>query len=137
MPIQDNLNGALLISAIDFILSFIIIGGIGAILALFPLLNRFGKRDDEGSLTMPLERSALKESGSAAPSPITSPLTQPDATGGIHPGLSNQLLVVLLTAAACEALGGAVRVDRFRRLTTKNGNWAAQGRHELQSHRLK
>ena len=137
MPIQDNLNGALLISAIDFILSFIIIGGIGVILALFPLLNRFSKRDDKGPLIMPLERSTLKESGSAAASPTTSLSTQSAVTGGIHPGLSNQQLVVLLTAAACEALGGAVRVDRFRRLTAKNGNWAAQGRHELQSHRLK
>ena len=137
MPIQDNLNGALLISVIDFILSFIIIGGIGVILALFPLLNRFGKQDDEDSRSMPLERSALKESGSAATSPITSPSTQSVVTGGIHPGLSDQRLVVLLTAAACEALGEPVRVDRFRPLTAKNGNWAAQGRHELQSHRLK
>ena len=47
MPIQDNLNGALLISAIDFILSFVIIGGIGLVLALFPLLNKMGKVDDE------------------------------------------------------------------------------------------
>ncbi|GFO55411.1 hypothetical protein [Geomesophilobacter sediminis] len=47
MPIQDNLNGALLISAIDFVLSFVIIGGIGVVLALFPLLNRLGKVDDE------------------------------------------------------------------------------------------
>ena len=47
MVIQDNLNGALLISAIDFVLSFVIIGGIGVLLALFPLLNRFGKVDDE------------------------------------------------------------------------------------------
>jgi len=47
MPIQDNLNGAFLISAIDFVLSFVIIGGIGVVLALFPLLNRLGKVDDE------------------------------------------------------------------------------------------
>ena len=47
MQIQDNLNGALLISAIDFILSFVIIGGIGCLLALFPLLNKMGKLDDE------------------------------------------------------------------------------------------
>ena len=47
MHIQDNLDGALLIRAIDFILSFIIIGGIGCILALFPLLNKVGKLDDE------------------------------------------------------------------------------------------
>ncbi len=47
MPIQDNVYGALLISAIDFILSFVIIGGIGLLLAAFPLLNRLGKLDDE------------------------------------------------------------------------------------------
>jgi hypothetical protein len=47
MHIQDDLNGALLISAIDFVLSFVIIGGIGCLLALFPLLNKVGKLDDE------------------------------------------------------------------------------------------
>jgi len=129
MPIQDNLNGALLISAIDFILSFVIIGGIGVILALFPLLNRFGKQADKVSLAVTPEQSALKESGS--------PSAHSNAPGGIHPGLSDQQLVVLLTAAAYEAVGGPVHVERFRPLTAKNGNWAAQARHELQSHSLK
>ena len=45
--IPDTLNGALLLSLIDFFLSFIIIGGIGGVLALFPLLNRLGKVTDE------------------------------------------------------------------------------------------
>ena len=137
MPIQDNLNGALLISVIDFILSFIIIGGIGAILSLFPLLNRFSKQDGEGTLAMPPERSTFRESASAVASSSASPLNQSAVTGGIHPSLTDQQLVVLLTAAASEVLGGTVRVDRIRPLTAKNGNWAAQGRHELQSHRLK
>ena len=131
MPIQDNVNGALLISAIDFILSFVIIGGIGVILALFPLLNRFRKHDDKDS------PPALKGSGLAVTSPTTSPATQSATTGGIHPGLTDQQLVVLLTAAACEALGEPVHVDRFRPLTAKGWSWAAQGRQELQSHRLK
>jgi len=134
MPIQDNLHGALLISVIDFILSFAVIGGIGVILALFPLLNRFGK---QGPQTMPRERSAPGESASAAASPPTSPSIISAAPGGIHPGLTDQQLVVLLTAAACEALGEPVRVDRFRSVTVKDGNWAAQGRRDLQSHRLK
>jgi len=133
MPIQDNLNGALLISAIDFILSFVIIGGIGVILGLFPLLNKFGKQAGEGSLTIPREQSA----GSDEISPIPSRSTQVAAADGIHPGLSDQQLVVLLTAAACEVLGKPVRVDTFRHLTAKDWNWAAQGRHDLQSHRLK
>ena len=137
MPIQDDLNGALLISVIDFILSFIIIGGIGAILSLFPLLNRFSKQYGEGTLAMPPERSTFRESASAVASSSASPLNQSAVTGGIHPSLTDQQLVVLLTAAASEVLGGTVRVDRIRPLTAKNGNWAAQGRHELQSHRLK
>ena len=137
MPIQDNLHGALLISAIDFILSFVIIGGIGVILSLFPLLNRFGKQDDKESLATPRERSLLKESGSPAASPITSPPTQSTPTGGIHPGITDQQLVVLLTAAACEVLGEPVRIDRFLPLAAKDGSWTTQGRHELHSHRLK
>lgn len=133
MPIQDNLNGALLISAIDFILSFIIIGGIGVILALFPLLNRFRQQTDKVPLDMPRHPAPPKGSGPAA----AFPSIQSAATGSIHPGLSDQQLVVLLTAAASEVLGRPIRIDKFRPVTIKSLNWAAQGRHELQSHRLK
>ena len=38
--VPDTLQGALVISVIDFFLSFLIISGIGVILAFFPLLNR-------------------------------------------------------------------------------------------------
>jgi hypothetical protein len=137
MPIQDNLNGALLISAIDFILSFVIIGGIGLILALFPLLNRFRKRDEKCPVTVPPEQSALKKSGSSSAASTTSPSNQSAATDGIHPGLSDQQLVVVLTAAAYEALGHPVRIDKIRLLSAKGWIWSAQGRQELQSHRLK
>lgn len=133
MPIQDNVQGALLISAIDFILSFVIIGGIGVILALFPLLNRLGKRGN----TTSLDRSAHEKSAAAVSSPPPHPTVPSAATGSIHPGLTDQQLVVLLTAAACEALGEPVRIDRFRPLSAKDWSWAAQGRHDLQSHRLK
>ncbi len=41
MPsIPDTVRGAVMISTIDFILSFVIISGIGVILALLPLVNR-------------------------------------------------------------------------------------------------
>ncbi len=136
MPIQDNLNGALLISAIDFILSFVIIGGIGVILSLFPLLNRFRGQDDEAPPAMPREQLSLKESGSAAAVSATSLATQ-SAAGGLHPGLSDQQLVVLLTAAAYEALGRPIRIERFRPLNAKGWSWSVQGRHELPSRRLK
>lgn len=38
--VPDTLQGALIVSVIDFLLSFVIISGIGFVLALFPLLNR-------------------------------------------------------------------------------------------------
>lgn len=125
MPIQDNLNGALLISAIDFILSFVIIGGIDIILAMFPLLNRFNKQEAEN----------LPAASGDKEVPAVSRSTIGQQT--IHPGLSDQQLVVLLAAAAGEMLGGPVRVEKFRPLTAKDLNWSAQGRSDLQSHRLK
>jgi hypothetical protein len=125
MPIQDNLHGALLISAIDFMLSFVIIGGIGLILAMFPLLNRFGKQN--------IVKLPVASGGNEVTPVITSTVSQET----IHPGLSDQQLVVLLAAAAGEMLGGQVRVDKFKPLTAKDLNWSAQGRSDLQSHRLK
>ena len=44
--IPDNIHGAILISIIDFILSFLIISGIGALLALLPLVNRYWHIDE-------------------------------------------------------------------------------------------
>jgi hypothetical protein len=38
--VPDTLQGALIVSVIDFFLSFIIISGIGVVLSCFPLLNR-------------------------------------------------------------------------------------------------
>jgi hypothetical protein len=133
MPIQDNLHGALLISAIDFTLSFFIIGGIGVILALFPLLNKLGRRDSQATPAAPREPAESTVAASSSPSPSL----QTAVPAGIHPGLTDQQLVVLLTAAACEVLEGPVRIDRFRPLSAKDWSWAAQGRHDLQDHRLK
>ena len=46
--VPDTMQGALIVSVIDFFLSFLIISGIGFVLSLFPLLNRaarfFGAR---------------------------------------------------------------------------------------------
>lgn len=45
--IPDTLQGALILSVIDFFLSFLIIAGIGVVLAAFPYLNRLGSVSDE------------------------------------------------------------------------------------------
>jgi len=72
-----------------------------------------------------------------ATAPAIVPSPSPAAASGIHPGLTDQQLVVLLTAAATEAIGGPVRIAGFRPANNKGGSWAAQGRSELQAHRLK
>jgi hypothetical protein len=40
--VPDTLNGAILISIIDFFLSFVVISFIGFVLAMLPLLNQLG-----------------------------------------------------------------------------------------------
>lgn len=46
ITIPNTLEGAALLSLIDFILSFFIISGIGVILAVLPLVNRLWKIDE-------------------------------------------------------------------------------------------
>ena len=43
MLVPDTLQGALLLSLIDFFLSFVVIAGIGFVLAAFPWLDRIAK----------------------------------------------------------------------------------------------
>lgn len=45
--IPDTVQGAVILSVIDFFLSFIIIGGIGLVLSAFPYLNRMGSVSDQ------------------------------------------------------------------------------------------
>lgn len=45
--ISDDLTGAFALSIVDFVLSFVFIGGIGAVLYLFPYLNKLGEVKEE------------------------------------------------------------------------------------------
>jgi hypothetical protein len=47
MIIPDTVEGSILLSIIDFILSFFIIWGIGLVLYAFPLLNKLGSVDED------------------------------------------------------------------------------------------
>lgn len=47
ITISDTLQGALTISLVDFILSFAIISGIGVLLTLLPLVNRYWRVDEK------------------------------------------------------------------------------------------
>jgi len=59
------------------------------------------------------------------------------AAGGIHPGLSDQELVILLAVAASEQLGKHANVVRFRPMDSMDWSWSLQGRVGLHnSHKL-
>jgi hypothetical protein len=46
MTVPDTMEGAYILSGIDFILSFVIIWGISLVLYIFPYLNKLGYLDD-------------------------------------------------------------------------------------------
>jgi hypothetical protein len=47
MTVPDTLEGAVILSIVDFFLSIVLIYGISFVLMLFPLLNKLGKITDE------------------------------------------------------------------------------------------
>jgi len=88
------------------------------------------------------EAAAPAHAGSAAPAVhATAPAAHAApathvAPAQIHPGLSNEQLVVLLGVAAAEVLGPNVQVVKFRPMNNADWAWAAQGRSDLHSNRL-
>ena len=58
--VPDTLQGALIVSVIDFFLSFLIISGIGVILSLFPLLNRVARIFEPRPVAVPASTSKPK-----------------------------------------------------------------------------
>lgn len=55
--VPDTLQGALIVSVIDFFLSFLIISGIGVVLSLFPLLNRAARMFESRPASVPVNAS--------------------------------------------------------------------------------
>ncbi|MDF2930502.1 hypothetical protein [Anaerospora sp.] len=47
MTVTDTMEGAIILSTIDFFLSIVIIWGISLILRFFPQLNKLGKIDED------------------------------------------------------------------------------------------
>ena len=96
--IPDTLQGAVLLSVIDFVASFVIISGIGAVLALFPLLNRFKR------------------------APAALPAAPPVAVAA-----PEELPIVVIAAAVHVALPGAHRIVHIERDRGGEG-WVVEGR---------
>jgi hypothetical protein len=59
------------------------------------------------------------------------------ATKTIHPGMSDEKFVAIISAAAAHALGGKpVSVVKFKPLNTMDWTWAVQGRVSLHTHKV-
>jgi len=103
ITVPDTLQGAFLLSIIDFFLSFIVISFIGFVLAAFPLLNRAGP-DLTAKIQQQLPPADLRE--------------EVDMTANDH---------VAAISAAVSAIVGAhriVRIDQVRQAPA----WLAEGR---------
>lgn len=111
----------------------------GLIVVMVVLLSLYLICAGIGRLLRGVQRAFASRSVSVPSAPLTTltPAAPNPLTSGIHPGLTDQQLAVILTAAAQEAVGGPVRVERFRPLTDRDLDWAAKGRRDLQSHQLK
>ena len=64
-----------------------------------------------------------------APAPVV-------ASPTIHPGLSDEKLVLILALVASQNLGRSVGVVKFRPMNTMDWTWAVQGRTLLHTNRL-
>lgn len=107
--VPDTLQGALIVSVIDFFLSFLIISGIGVILSFFPLLNRIA--------------DFLKKPAAAAAAPVV-PAAAADAR--VDREASDDIAAI--AAAVFVAMDGAphriIHIEPSRR----GGAWAVEGR---------
>jgi hypothetical protein len=107
--VPDTLQGALIVSVIDFFLSFLIISGIGVILSFFPLLNRIAD-----FLNKP------------APALVVAPEKKAVADARVDREASDDIAAI--AAAVFVAMEGAphriIHIEPSRRV----GAWAVEGR---------
>lgn len=47
MTVPDTIDGAVILSIIDFVLSLLFISAIGILLYFLPIINRFGEVDED------------------------------------------------------------------------------------------
>jgi hypothetical protein len=108
--IPDTLEGALILSVIDFFLSFVVISFIGVVLAGFPLLNRIG-----ALFTKRRARPAAKDEVTPAAQPA-------EATTDIP---SDHIAAIAAAVAAVMDASRIVRIEPAH----PDSRWLSEGRH--------
>jgi len=71
--VPDTFQGAVILSVIDFFLSFLIISGIGFVLSLFPLLNKVAVLFDGKKAPAPAAKRVEKKAVAAKPKAAAQP----------------------------------------------------------------
>lgn len=115
-----NLGGLMEFQLTGLIVVIVVLAGLSLICAgVGRLIRVFGRNE------------AMRE---AEPEVVSARLP---IANSMHSSLTDQQLVVLLTAAATEIIGSPVRIEHFRHLEARGPSWSEQGRSELlHSHRL-
>ncbi|MCK7501398.1 MAG: OadG family protein [Comamonadaceae bacterium] len=105
--IPDTLEGAIVLSVIDFVGSFVIIAAIGVVLAGFPLIDRVARRF-------------------AKPAPEPAPQEPPRVAPAVAPE-EDERLIAVIAAAVHVALGKPHRIVHIE--PAYGGEvWTAEGR---------
>lgn len=112
--VPDTLNGALIVSVIDFFLSFLIISGIGIVLSLFPLLNRM-------ALVIKAKPSAAKTHGKKTAQAA-------DVVREHKVDTEAQDNIAAIAAAVFVVMDGAPHRILKIEPSTRSSSWAAEGR---------
>lgn len=115
--VPDTLQGALIVSVIDFFLSFVIISGIGFILAMFPLLNRAALL-----FQAPAQAKPAAHAGKAAPA------TAANAAPSAKPAQGHPEDIAAIAAAVFAVMDG--KPHRIINIEPSPGRsaWVAEGR---------
>lgn len=115
--VPDTLQGALIVSVIDFFLSFVIISGIGFILAMFPLLNRAALL-----FKAPAQAKPAAHAGKAAPA------TAANAAPSAKPAPGHPDDIAAIAAAVFAVMDG--KPHRIINIEPSPGRsaWVAEGR---------
>jgi hypothetical protein len=111
--VPDTLQGALIVSVIDFFLSFLIISGIGVVLAMFPLLNR-------AALVFKRAPAARAHGGKPAPGKVSAEESKPapQSAGDI----------AAIAAAVFAVMDGAPHRIINIEPSPRRSSWVAEGR---------
>jgi Na+-transporting methylmalonyl-CoA/oxaloacetate decarboxylase gamma subunit len=104
--------------------------GVGFVLVLFVLAGLWGLVSFVSYIVKMMGLAQVPANAGSKPAAASSAKT-------IHPGMSDEKFVAIISAAAAHALGGKpVSVVKFKPLNTMDWTWAVQGRVSLHTHKV-